>query len=116
MAQATVRLVDNVTLTTTTTFPDPSSAHYSGTEAYTAELNISGPVTGTSPTINVIIEGSMDEGLSWFQVVAFAQQTAVTATPVTATVAAGVYGHKLRTRAVVGGTTPSFGGVEVLMG
>lgn len=111
-----VRLVDNQTITANVTVPDPSSTRYPGTDAYQAELNIAGPVTGTSPTLNAFIEGSLDDGLTWFQVTAFAQQTAASAAPITAAIAANTYGHKLRTRFVVGGTTPSFGGVEVVIG
>lgn len=116
MAASSVRLVDDATITTTTTFPDPSNTTYKGDEAYVAELFIAGPVTGTTPTIDVVIQGSLDAGKTWFVVTTFTQKTAVTAAPVTAVIAANTYGHKLRTVATVGGTTPSFGAVEVVIG
>jgi hypothetical protein len=126
MAQREVVLLQPTTLTATTVGvqnqfdrvndPIQNWPDFPTTDAFVAELNISGPVTGTTPTLNAKIETSYDNGDTWVQVVAFAQQTAVTATPVTAAIAAGTYGAKLRYNIAIGGTTPSFGGVEIVLG
>lgn len=68
--------------------------------------------SGTNPTLDVVIQHSIDGGTTWHDLITFAQQTG-TATlfadyaEVEASTAQ-VYGDKLRAKWTVGGTTPSF--------
>lgn len=69
-----------------------------------AQLNVSA-ASGTTPTLNVLIEDSVDGGVTWNTVGTFAQKTAAgrevinVTTPFTAL---------LRVRWTIAGTTPSF--------
>lgn len=90
-----------------------SAEDFIGDDPLIFELRVDGPVTGTSPTLNVTIEDSIDGGTTWHTLTTFTQATAVTrevkrvAQPV---------GRKLRASWTTGGTTPSFGGVSIKVG
>ena len=60
--------------------------------------------SGTTPTLDVVIEDSLD-GTNWNTVATFTQKTAagVQAADVT-----GLFGDQLRVRWTIAGTTPSF--------
>lgn len=61
-------------------------------------------VSGTSPTLNVVIEDTLD-GTNWNQVAAFTQATAVGAQVINVTTP---FCDRLRIRWTIAGTTPSF--------
>lgn len=59
---------------------------------------------GTSPTLDVVIEDSLD-GTNWNVIGTFAQKVAAGREVITIT---GVFARRLRARWTIGGTTPSF--------
>lgn len=61
-------------------------------------------LTGTTPTLNVTVEDSLDGGVTWFTVVTFAQKTAAGSEAVSLS---GPFSDQLRVKWTVGGTTPS---------
>lgn len=69
-------------------------------------------VSGTSPTLDVTWQHSIDGGTTWFTVVAFTQKTtAVNELRVESEVLAAtaeVWGDCMRVSYTIGGTTPSF--------
>ena len=73
----------------------------------TIYLNVGGPVSGSSPTLDVTVQDSPD-GLTWYTHIAITQATATT----TAVKRYGTdfysFGRYVRARCVIGGTTPSF--------
>lgn len=84
-----------------------------GTLAITVDVTV---VTGTLPTLNVIVEGSVD-GTTWFKLGAIGSDGysvgSVSSTPADITAAVTVTGvfplaEHVRTRSVVTGTLPSF--------
>lgn len=70
---------------------------------FRAQLNVTA-ASGTSPTLDVVIEDSFD-GTTWNQVATFTQKTAAGVQAVDVT---GLFTDQLRVRWTVGGTTPSF--------
>lgn len=61
--------------------------------------------SGTTPTLDVVIEDSFDGGTTWNTVGTFTQKTAAGTQAVDIT---GLFSDQLRVRWTVGGTTPSF--------
>jgi hypothetical protein len=68
--------------------------------------------SGTTPTLDVVIEDSLD-GTNWNTVATFTQKTAAGVQAVDVT---GLFGDQLRVRWTVGGTTPSFTFAVLLYG
>lgn len=69
-----------------------------------AQLNVTA-ASGTSPTLNVVIEDSVDGGTTWNSVGTFTQATAAGVQTVNVT---APFAGTLRVRWTVAGTTPSF--------
>lgn len=69
-----------------------------------AQLNVSA-ASGTTPTLNVLIEDSLDGGVTWNTVGTFAQKTAISREVINVTTP---FSDLLRVSWTVGGTTPSF--------
>lgn len=67
-----------------------------------AQLSVTA-LTGTTPTLDVVIEDTLD-GTNWATVATFTQKTAAGSQTVDAT---GVFSDRLRVRWTVGGTTPA---------
>jgi hypothetical protein len=68
-----------------------------------AQLDVTA-ASGTSPTLNVVIEDTLD-GTNWNVVATFAQRTAAGREVVNVT---SPFANRLRARWTLGGTTPSF--------
>lgn len=79
-------------------------AGYGPAKTLRAQLNVTA-VGGTTPTLDVVIQDSVDGGASWNTVGAFAQKTVAGREVINVT---GPFGPLLRVLWVVGGTTPSF--------
>ena len=77
---------------------------YGAANTLRAQLNVTA-VTGTTPTLDVVIEDSVDGGATWNTVGTFTQKTAVAREVINITVP---FGDSLRVRWTVGGTTPNF--------
>lgn len=73
-------------------------------------LTVAGPVTGTTPTLDIVCETDDGSGGSIVSLGAFTQKTAVSAAQ--RKVFNGI-DQRYRFRWTVGGTTPSFGGVTI---
>src|SRR5690349_1742879 len=69
-----------------------------------AQLNVSA-ASGTTPTLNVLIEDSLDGGVTWNTVGTFAQKTAISREVINVTTP---FAETLRVSWTVGGTTPNF--------
>jgi hypothetical protein len=69
-----------------------------------AQLNVSA-ASGTTPTLNVLIEDSVDGGATWNTVGTFAQKTAISREVVNVV---APFTDLLRVSWTIGGTTPSF--------
>lgn len=69
-----------------------------------AQLNVTA-ASGTSPTLNVVIEDSVDGGANWNTIGTFAQRVAAGREVINV---AGQFSDTLRVRWTIGGTTPSF--------
>lgn len=76
-----------------------------------AKLTIGATVTGTSPTLDVEIQGSNDNS-TWVKLGRFAQKTASDAST-TSFLELDLYFTYVRAVSTVGGTTPSFGSVVI---
>lgn len=65
--------------------------------------------SGTTPTLNVVIEDTLD-AVNWRTIVTFPQKTAAgfTATDVQQVLPAAVFADRIRVRWTIAGTTPSF--------
>lgn len=78
---------------------------------YALELVVSA-ASGTTPTLDVVVQHSIDNGTNWFTLTTFTQATAATtALKVESEVEAAtaeVYGDCQRISYTIGGTTPSF--------
>jgi hypothetical protein len=101
--QIPLRVADvaSAALTTTTT-----TAAFTPTFGTTYVVNI--PVTavsGTSPTLDVVVQESDDDGTNWFDVYAFPR---ITATGMYRSPPLTLRGNRVRYVQTVGGTTPSF--------
>jgi hypothetical protein len=75
-----------------------------GGESVRAQLNISG-VTGTAPTLNVIVEDSVDGGVNYNTIGTFAQKTAAGREVINITTP---FSETLRVSWAIAGTNPSF--------
>lgn len=69
-----------------------------------AQLNVTA-ASGTTPTLNVVIEDSIDNGANWNTVGTFAQKTAAGREVVNVT---APFGNLLRVRWTIAGAIPSF--------
>jgi hypothetical protein len=70
-------------------------------------LNITA-VSGSSPTLDVVVQGYDEVSDVWYDVLTFAQQNAISSSPVTP-IAADTYFRIYRVKFVVGGSsTPTF--------
>lgn len=63
--------------------------------------------SGTSPTLDVLVEDSPDGGTTWFTAITFTQAT-TTSSQVVAIAATRKISKTVRVTATIGGTTPSF--------
>jgi hypothetical protein len=72
-------------------------------ESFEAVLTVSA-ASGTTPTLNIALETSIDNGATWQSVGAFAQKTGVA----TENKVFGPLGDRCRWTWTIGGTTPSF--------
>ena len=77
---------------------------YGAAATLRAQLNVTA-ASGTTPTLDVVIEDSVDGGVTWNTVGTFAQKTATAREVINVTVP---FGDSLRVRWTVGGTTPNF--------
>jgi hypothetical protein len=71
---------------------------------FRAQLNVSA-ASGTTPTLDVVIEDTFDGGTTWNTIATFTQKTAVAVQAVDVT---GLFTDQMRVRWTIGGTTPSF--------
>jgi len=76
---------------------------YGPAQTLRAQLNVTA-VTGTTPTLDVVVEDTLDGGATWNTVATFTQATAVVRQVVNVTTP---FADTLRVRWTVGGTTPS---------
>lgn len=88
----------------TTTGNSGALTGYGAAATLRAQLNVTA-ASGTTPTLDVLIEDSLDGGVTWNTVGTFAQKTAVAREVVNITVP---FADTLRVRWTVAGTTPSF--------
>jgi hypothetical protein len=79
-------------------------AGYGAALSLRAQLNVTA-ASGTTPTLDVVIEDSVDGGVTWNTVGTFTQKTAVAREVINVTVP---FADSLRVRWTVGGTTPNF--------
>lgn len=118
--------------TTTSLFANLTQSVSGIANACTIEVNVTGAVTGTGPTMNVYFQDSDGNGV-WTDRISFTQFTAATRqvatvvtgtagvvpfVPTTGTLAAGTIingpiRQQSRIQIVLGGTTPSFGAVRI---
>lgn len=90
--------------------------------ALLVELRVGGAVTGTSPTLDVALETSQDGTSGWQTLAVFPQQTDSMANgtqqgdpPALATIIMPKGRPYLRANVTVGGTSPSFGRVSLMV-
>jgi hypothetical protein len=101
MARVEFDLVPSQTVTATTTHQAASDlAHASSLRV---QLNVTA-ASGTTPTLDVVLEDSLD-GQNWNTVGTFAQKTGVAREVINVTTP---FANRVRARATVAGTTPSF--------
>lgn len=81
-----------------------AGSHYASVDSIRAQLNVTA-VSGTSPTLNVVIEDSLDAGVTWNTIGTFAQRTAAGREVINITIP---FGSTVRVSWTIGGTTPSF--------
>ena len=79
------------------------SSGVANANALRCQINVTA-ASGTTPTLDVVIEDSLD-GANWNTVGTFAQKTAAAREVINITTP---FADRLRARATVGGTTPSF--------
>lgn len=77
---------------------------YGPASSIRAQLNVTA-ASGTSPTLNALIEDSVDGGATWNTIGTFAQRTAAGREVINITTP---FGTQLRVRWTIAGTTPSF--------
>ncbi|MHB9003991.1 MAG: hypothetical protein ACYC6C_07990 [Coriobacteriia bacterium] len=77
---------------------------YGATETLRAQLDVTA-ASGTSPTLDVVIQDSLDGGTTWNTVGTFAQKTAAGREVINITTP---FSPLLRISWTIGGTTPSF--------
>lgn len=68
------------------------------------QLNVSA-ASGTTPTLDAVIEDTVDDGATWNTIGTFSQKTAVSREVINIT---NPFTDQVRVRWTVGGTTPSF--------
>ncbi len=81
----------------------PLPGSYDDAESLRAQLNVTAPVAGTGPTLDVVIEDTLD-GTNWNVIGAFAQKTTTGREVINVTTP---FADTLRVRWTIGGTTPS---------
>lgn len=64
--------------------------------------------SGTTPTLDIVVEDSPDGGVNWFTLVAFTQVTTSNSSQAVSPAAGRKIGNKVRVTATIGGTTPSY--------
>lgn len=74
-------------------------------------MSVTGTISGTSPTLDIKIQGTNDNGSNWVDIVSFPQVTGTT--PVKKFVRALCPYAQIRAVADTGGTSPSYGLVQV---
>lgn len=77
--------------------------HYGTAKTLRAQLDVTA-ASGTTPTLDVVIEDSLD-GTNWNTIGTFSQKTAVSREVINITIP---FASRVRVRWTVGGTTPSF--------
>lgn len=77
---------------------------YGPASALRAQLNVTA-ASGTSPTLNAVIEDSVDDGATWNTIGTFAQRVATGREVINITTP---FGDQLRVSWTIGGTGPSF--------
>lgn len=93
----------------------PVTGSQSGLNRHMNVFQSVGTVSGTSPTLDLDIEGSFDGGTTWYELTALAGTAASNWTQVTASTNKQVRRYEgpippmIRAVATIGGTTPSFG-------
>jgi hypothetical protein len=80
-----------------------ATAGWGAVSALRAQLNVTA-ASGTTPTLDVVIEDSLD-GTNWNTIGTFAQKTTTGREVINVT---GLFSDQMRVRWTVGGTTPSF--------
>lgn len=77
---------------------------YASADSLRAQLNVTA-AAGTSPTLNVLIEDSVDGGATWNTIGTFAQRVGAGREVINITTP---FSDTLRVSWTIGGTTPSF--------
>ena len=77
---------------------------YGAAATLRAQLNVTA-ASGTTPTLDVVIEDSVDSGATWNSLGSFTQKTVAAREVINVTIP---FGDVIRVRWTVGGTTPSF--------
>lgn len=77
---------------------------YANAKTLRAQLNVTA-ASGTTPTLDVVIEDTLDGGANWNAIGTFTQKTAAAREVINITIP---FSDSLRVRWTVGGTTPSF--------
>jgi hypothetical protein len=88
----------------TTTGNSGALPGYGPASSIRAQLNVTA-ASGTTPTLNVLVEDSVDGGLTWNTIGTFAQKTAAGREVINITT---LFGDQLRVSWTIAGTTPSF--------
>jgi len=94
-----------ITTTTTTAAISPGSNITVGTYAHSFNIVVTA-ATGTTPTMDVVVQESIDNGTNWIDVYHFERITAVGF--YTSPLIRAQYGTRYRYVQTIGGTTPSF--------
>ncbi len=102
MASITQTLIANGTRTTSSN--GSSVGGFGDATMFRAQLNVL-VASGTAPTLDVVVEDTLDGGATWNTVLTFAQAVGVTRQVVNLTTP---FSDDLRTRWTIAGTSPSF--------
>lgn len=109
MAQRRATLLASAARTATN---NGSAVHGFGRYRKLAAQLVVSAASGTSPTLDVVLQHSIDGGTTWFTLMTFAQKTvAGNELKAEADVEGGtaeLFGDALRVASTIGGTTPSF--------
>ncbi len=95
------KVIESLTRTTSGTTGNIQAL---GAETLRVQLNVVG-VSGTSPTLNVLVEDTLDNGASYNTIAAFAQKTTPGREVLNVT---SPFAETLRVSWTVAGTNPSF--------
>jgi hypothetical protein len=79
-APSILKALTDVTPTSATTVPSAKTASGTGFEALCAILEFTAPSGGMGGTLNVYVQGSWDQGVTWWDLVAFTQLASGAAT------------------------------------